>query len=255
MKTLFLLLITSSVVVQAQENLKVSIAQMAIDSSMHPAFTVDIPQTESKKAIKIWGDQLVPKNIFSTFKKIPKMEKEDKDKWYISGVVVDEICPDTLTVYTRINSYKDGISFATLFQSEKGFIGGDDSEIELNQRVENYVRKNAVEIYKQAVQDELDGLKKELKKMENDYSGYGKDNKKLDRKARESQSNVDVLRAGSGISISEEGLKEIKKEEKDQRKYEKKKDKNTNKQEKLEKEIKKMEDEIKAVQEKLKNIK
>lgn len=258
---LFFIIVFSVLHLNAQENLEVKLAQLAIDSGMQPAFVVDIPQAESKNAIKIWEDRLVPKDLFSTFKKLPKMEKEDKDKWFISGVVIDEISPDTLKIYTRINSYKGGISFSTLFKTDQGFIGSDTGNSELNQRAMAYVRANAVEIYRQAVQDELDELKKELKKMEKDYDAFNKDNRKLNKKSRESETNLTILNPKplENESItplpSEEKQKEIKKEEKALKKYEKKIDKNTNKQKKLEKDIKKKEDEIKEVEAKLKNIK
>jgi len=204
---------------------------------------------------------LVPKSMFSTFKKLPKMEKEDKDKWYIDGVVVSEICPDTLNVFTRITSYKDRISFAAMFKTPRGFIGNDNGASELDQRASSYLRSHAVEVYKDAVQNELDDLEKELKKMEKDYSGYDKDNRKLDRKSSESESNLNVLNSpnklstASSGSVSEEKMKEIKKEEKAVKKYSKQIDKNEDRQKKLQKDMDKKEDEIKAVKQKLKNIK
>ncbi len=264
MKTILtLVLVASCATIYAQKDVVIVMTKMAIDTAMEPAFVVDIPQTESKKAVKMWEDRLVPKNLFSAFKSEPKMEKEDKEKWQIHGVVVDEICPDTLSVYTRINSFSDGISFAALFKTDKGFIGDKSSSEETIQRVKSYLRSHAVEVYRQAVQDELDDLEKELKKMENDYDSYGKDNRKLDRKSDNSQSTLNALSAHSKKDAStllteeqlDEKLKEIKKEEKALKKYEKKMDKNSDKQKKLAREIDKLEEEIKLVQQKLLNIK
>jgi len=244
----------------AQENIEVKMSERAIDSVMQPAFVVEIPQAESKDAIKMWEDQLVPRNLFDTFKKLPKMEKEDKDKWYIKGVVIDAVSSDTLTVFTRITAMKDRISFAALFESENGFIGNDPSSTPIEDRTSAYLRTFAVEVYKQAVQNELDELEKELKKMENDFSGYEKDNRKLDRKSTESQSNLSTLEktpinTNSTGTSSEEQMKEIRKEEKALKKYSKQIGKNENKQDKLVREIEKKKEEIKEVQQKLRTIK
>lgn len=245
----------------AQEDIEVQITKMAIDSSMQPAFVVEIPQAKSNDALKMWEDRLVPKGMFSAFKKLPRMEKEGKDKWYINDVVVSEICPDTLSVFTRITSLKDRISFATLFKTPNGFIGNDNGANELNNRASAYLRSHAVEVYKDAVQNELDDLEKELQKMEKDYDGYDKDNRKLGRKSSESESNLNILNdpkissTESAGSLSEEKMKEIKKEEKAVKQYSKKIDKNESRQKKLSREIDKKKDEIKTVKQKLRNIK
>ena len=72
MKSLLLIVILSSAIqLAAQENIEVKMTQMAIDSTMQPAFVVEIPQAESNDALKMWEDRLVPKSMFSTFKKLP----------------------------------------------------------------------------------------------------------------------------------------------------------------------------------------
>ncbi|MFV0593583.1 MAG: hypothetical protein ACK5M7_19585 [Draconibacterium sp.] len=262
MKTLLsVIILLVAFQLSAQENLKVSTSKMAINSAMQPAFVVEIPQAESTNAIKMWENRLVPKNLFDTFKRLPKMEKEGKDKWYIHGVVVSEICPDTLSIYTRITSLKNGIVFAALFETPSGFIGTGKGESELEQRASAYLRIHAVEVYKEAVENELDEQEKQLKKMEKEYAGYDKDNRKLDRKSSDSQSNLNILNGPQDLSSESSGLlsdekgKEIKKEEKAVKKYSKKIDKNEDRQKKLAKEIDKKESEIKAVKQKLKNIK
>jgi len=243
----------------AQEKISVQQKEWAIDNAMQPAFVVEIPQTTGKKAINLWEKTLVPKNIFDTFKKLPKMEKEEKNQWVIKRVFISEICPDTVDVYTRINETKDRITFVTLFNNNGNFIGNNSNQAG---NASEYVRKYALELYRQGVNTELDDLKKELKKMESDYTGYNKDNRKLNRKSNDSQSSLNIMKTPSEASapiLSEEQMadkqKEIKKEEKALKKYSKKMDKNTDKQKKLTKEIKKKEDEIKAVEEKLRNIK
>ncbi|HPF50202.1 MAG TPA: hypothetical protein PK335_01445 [Draconibacterium sp.] len=258
---LFFILLFGVLNLMGQENIEVKISKLAIDSEMQSAFVVEIPQANSKDAIKIWEDQLVPRNLFDTFKKLPKMEKEDKDKWYINGVVIDAVSPDTLSVFTRITTLKDRILFAASFKSENGFIGNDPSNTSLVERTSSYLRSYAIEAYRQAVQNELDGLEKDLKKMENDYSGYEKDNRKLNRKTTKIQSNLNTLvetnplNSPATSATSEEQIKEIKKEEKALKKHSKQVDKNENKQDKLAREIKKKQDEIKDVKQKLRKIK
>ncbi len=258
---IFSVLLFGTLYINAQENIEVKMSELAIDSLMQPAFVVEIPQADDKTAIKMWEDQLVPKNLLSTFKKLPSMEKEDKGKWQINGIVIDEICPDTLTVFTRITSLKDRISFAALFKTPAGFIGSNENN-QMEQRTSAYLRSYAVQVYKEAVQKELDDLEKELKKMENNYSGYDKDNRKLERKSTEGESALKTMNASVETSTSvlteeqmKEKQKEIKKEEKALKKYTNQMDRNSDKQKKLSKEIKNQEEEIKATKEKLRNIK
>ena len=55
--------------VSAQKKIEVEMTKLAVESSMQPAFVVEIPQADSKDAIKMWEDQLVPRNLFDIFKK------------------------------------------------------------------------------------------------------------------------------------------------------------------------------------------
>lgn len=253
---IFIMILFASTEVFAQEEIKVQQKEWAVGDKMQPAFVVEVPQTNAKDAINLWEKTLVPKNIFDTFKKLPKMEKEEKNEWVIQKVLIGEICPDSLDVYTRITETKDRITFAALFDNYGSFIGNNSNEAK---NAKEYVRNYAVELYRQGVNNELDDLKKELKKKEKDLTGYEKDNRKLDRKSENSQSNLSLQResstATSSLEESEELLKEMKKEEKAIKKYAKKIDKNSGKQKKLKKEINKIEDEIKDVERKLKNIK
>lgn len=253
---IFIMILFASTQVFAQEEIKVQQKEWAVGDKMQPAFVVEVPQTNAKDAINLWEKTLVPKNIFDTFKKLPKMEKEEKNEWVIQKVLIGEICPDSLDVYTRITETKDRITFAALFDNYGSFIGNNSNEAK---NAKEYVRNYAVELYRQGVNNELDDLKKALKKKEKDLTGSEKDNRKLDRKSEESQSNLSFQResstATSSLEESEERLKEMKKEEKAIKKYAKKIDKNSGKQKKLNKEINKIEDEIKDVERKLKNIK
>lgn len=253
---IFILALLINAQIYAQEEIKVQQEDWAIGDKMQPAFVVEIPQTNAKDAINLWEKTLVPKNIFDTFKKLPKMEKEEKNEWVIQKVLISEVCPDSLDVYTRIDETKDRITFAALFDNSGSFIGGKSNQAENAQK---FVRNYALELYRQGVNEELDDLKKELKKLESDVKAYEKDNRKLDRKSEESQSILSAHSENSAAAAileqDEEKLKEIKKEEKALEKYAKTIDKNSDKQKKLDKEIDKIEDEIKDVERKLKNIK
>ncbi len=255
-RLLFIGILLNTIQVFAQEEIKVQQKEWAVGDKMQPAFIVEVPQTNAKDAINLWEKTLVPKNIFDTFKKLPKMEKEEKNEWVIHKVLISEVCPDSLDVYTRINETKDRITFAALFDNYGSFIGNNSNEAK---NAKEYVRNYAVELYRQGVGNELDDLKKELKKKEKDLTNYEKDNRKLNRKSEESQSNLSFHRenstATSSLEQSEERLKEIKKEEKAIKKYAKKADRNSGKQKKLKREINKIEDEIKNVERKLRNIK
>ncbi|WP_297085833.1 hypothetical protein [uncultured Draconibacterium sp.] len=252
-----ILFITGTTGLWAQENISVKMIDLAIDSSMQSAFVVEIPEASAKKAIKIWEDRLVPKNLLSTFKKVPRMEKTNKDTWQIDGIVIEEICADSLSITTRITPLKGKIVFATLYKTPSGFIGSANTNNDLTERTRKFLRSHAIEVYKDAVAEELDQLEKELKKMNNSYDAYSKDNRKLKRKTDDSESTLELMtnteKNQTGATTLEE-LKEIEKERKAQKKYAKKIDNNSAKQKKLSKEIRKKEKEIEAVEEKLKNI-
>lgn len=282
-RILLAILLLQSVFAFAQKTIEVHQKAWAVSDSMQPAFVVDVPQTTGKKAINLWEKTLVPKNIFDAFKNLPKMEKEEKNKWIIRQLVVDEICPDTLDVYTRISENLDGITFATLLDNNGTFIG-NESNSTAAQKANAYVRSFAVELYKQAVQDELDNLERELKKMRNAYSDYERDNKKLARKTNELNSEIEAnnqdlahtkmmiktkqmsLEDGSVTHLSNEALeelhenvkettKEIKKLKRGIKSCEKRIDKNIEKQKETNREIAQQENEILQVTQKLNNIK
>lgn len=251
--------------ITAQENLSVRISNQVFNAETQPAFIVDIPQADSKDVIKMWENQLAPRNIFDTFKKLPKMKKESKEKWVMSDVVVNEICPDTLTIYTRIISLQDHITFGTMFQSPKGFIGAANGNREINVKASTYVRNFAVEMYKDAVDKEIDELEIELKKMENNYNQFDKDNKKLTEKSSESQSNIIMLSDEGQANSIEQGSysfdqlkereKQLKKEQKATKKYLKKIEENQREQTQLKLDIEKKKQEIVAAKDKWINIK
>jgi len=284
MKKLLLVgLLLQSIWAFSQEKIEVQEKDWAIADAMQPAFIVDIPQTTGKKAINLWEKTLVPKNIFDAFKNLPKMEKEEKNKWVIRQLVIDAICADTLDVYTRISENQAGITFATLFDNNGTFIGSQSNSVAA-EKANAYVRSYAIELYKQAVQDEIDDLEKELKKMRNNYSSYEKDNKKLERKASDLRAEIvstnnDLSNTkmmiktkqlstadGSVTPLSEEALEELRDDEKATAKAikklkkgvkscEKKIDKNVEKQKDLNREIQQQENEIQVVTQKLNNIK
>jgi len=284
MKKLLLVgLLLQSIWAFSQEKIEVQEKDWAIADAMQPAFIVDIPQTTGKKAINLWEKTLVPKNIFDAFKNLPKMEKEEKNKWVIRQLVIDAICADTLDVYTRISENQAGITFATLFDNNGTFIGSQSNSVAA-EKANAYVRSYAIELYKQAVQDEIDDLEKELKKMRNNYSSYEKDNKKLERKASDLRAEIvstnnDLSNTkmmiktkqlstadGNVTPLSEEALEELRDDEKATAKAikklkkgvkscEKKIDKNVEKQKDLNREIQQQENEIQVVTQKLNNIK
>ena len=81
MKRLLLIgILLNAIHVFAQEEIKVQQKEWAVEDKMQPAFVVEVPQTNAKDAINLWEKTLVPKNIFDTFKKLPKMEKQEKKR-------------------------------------------------------------------------------------------------------------------------------------------------------------------------------
>lgn len=275
-------LLLQSILAFSQEKIEVLEREWALNDTMHPAFVVNVPQATGKNAINLWEKTLVPKNLFDAFKNLPKMEKEEKNKWLIRQLVIDEICADTLDVYTRISENQAGITFATLLDNNGTFIG-NESNSTAAQKANAYVRSFAVELYKQAVQDEIDNLEKELKKMRNNYSGYEKDNKKLARKADDLKAEMvttsnDLANTkmmiktkqlstadGTVSPLSEQALEELHESEKESAKAikklkkgvkscEKKIDRNIEKQKELTREIQQQENEIQQVTQKRNNI-
>lgn len=280
---IFIGLLLGIMQLSAQENIEIKVKERAVNGAMQPAFMVDIPQISSKDAIKLWEKTLVPKSLIDNLKKMPKMEKEEKNKWVMKDIIVDKVSPDTFNIYTRIDENDSGIAFAALFEKNGEFIGKDSKKKE-TEKAKSYVRKFAVEAYRQSVQGEWEDLQKEVKKMQKQYSNLENDNNKIDRQTVEVKSSLDRLNEeltekrktyNNGGELADGELKstlsdeakeqlsesiktkekEIKKAKKQIEKYARNVDKNKSKQEELTRSIEETKTKIESVKTKLENIK
>jgi len=206
-----------------------------------------------------------------------------KDEWIIKDVVIDEISPDTLSVYSQVSSFPGNIYVRIFLQNEDGFLGSPGTSEQAAGAAGSFIRKYAVELYRQAVEKELKEEENKLKSLDSDYNKMDRQNRSFNKKINKAEKQEDSLRddlkdekkllketrksEDPGISpdakeAAQEELeknikdvnKDIKKAEKAQSKFEKRIDKNESKQEDLEEEIEMQRVRVNEVKRKLESI-
>jgi flagellar biosynthesis GTPase FlhF len=263
----------------AQVPLEVKIEPRPSSQGMQAAFEVIVPQATPDDAMKLWEKTITSGGLFS---KSPKMENI-KDEWIIKDIVIDEISPDTLNVYSQVSSFPGNIYVRIFLHNEDGFLGSPGTSEQAAGAAGSFIRNYAVELYRQAVEKELKEEENKLNSLEGDYNKMDRQNRSYNKKINKAEKEEDSLRddlkdekkllkdtrksEDSGKSTEEKEAaqeeleknikdvsKDIKKAEKSQSRFEKKIDKNETQQEDLEEKIEMQRERVNEVKRKLESI-
>ena len=281
MRTIFTsLFILAAIILQAQVTIEVKVESRPSSHGVQPAFEVLVPQATDKEAMDLWKKTLLPGGLF---KKEPKMLKI-KDEWAVNNIVINEISPLPVNIFAQVNSFTGSIYFRAFFQAENGFLGTQGSPEESVNAASQYVRKFAVELYRDAVGNELKQEEKKLKNLENDLSRLQRQNKSYNNKIsdaqkdehdlkREAQLNEDLLKNQQNVIETDtsdpkgrsakdqlekqvkDTQKDIEKTQKSQTKFSRKVNKNERDQDDKAHEIELQKQKVDEVRTKLNNIK
>ena len=259
----------------AQQPIEVNIEQRPTSFGIQPGFEMLVPQATPNEAIDLWKKTVAPKKLL---KKTPKMKKI-KDEWWINNIVIDDISSMPLNVITQVASYPGHIYVRIFFQSESGFLGSPGSSEKTGQAAINYIRTYGVDLYRLAVEKELNEEERKLKVLENNLNrlqrknnSYGdaisdvmQDKASLSMDAQyqndllnnDGRNQLGVIGEASKEDLSDQlktTQKELKKAEKAEKRLNKKVNKNVKEQREIANEIEKQKEKVEEVKTKLNNI-
>jgi hypothetical protein len=256
----------------AQEPIEVVITEHPSSFGVKPAFEVVVPQATPREAIDLWKKTIAPWKLFG---RSPKMKKVE-DEWIVNNVLIDDISSRPLDVITQVSSFPGNIYVHIFMRSENGFIGAPDSLHYTDELTAEYIREYAVELYRQAVdqeldeeEDELHQLEREMRKLERKHKRYAtkmgdalKDKSELRGEAGEQKAFLEETEFGEGENEAGEALKdelkstekEIKKARRTESRMKRKIRKNERDQREIARKIEEQEIRVEEVSEKLGNI-
>jgi len=180
---LFLMATFSLVMAQVSE------AEKAMSQGVNNAVVVNIPNTTTKIAEKVWKDYA--KQFSGKTKRNRKSEE-----WTTTGGKISGIGIDDLTVYAQIQSNNDDVELAMWIPMSEGYLSSTAHGEEYKE-AEKLLNDYALEVKIETVKQELNGEEKTLSKLEKDLKKLKKDNE---------GHHKDIKNAEQDIDDSEKGL-------------------------------------------------
>lgn len=154
----------------------------AISKGTQPGLEVKIYQADKKDVEKEWSKR-IRQNTKS------KVEEENNEI-YITETYLDPISSDPVNVYSIINEYRDYIELNAFFELKDKFITKANNETEYL-GAKKLVREFALQMYKEAVENELKEEEKKLKDMEGDLKKLVNENDKLHKNISQNERDID----------------------------------------------------------------
>jgi len=180
---LIILLLISTITISLAQ---VSEEEKAMSQGVNNAIVVNIPNTTTKIAEKVW------KNFAKQFKGKTKRNRK-AEEWKTSGGKVSGIGEDGLTVYAQIQSESDDVELSMWIPMSDGYLSSTDYKDEFEE-AEKLLNDYALEVKIETVKQELNGeeknlskLEKDLKKLKKDNEGYHKDIKNAEKAIDDSE--------------------------------------------------------------------
>lgn len=192
-KYILLFLVFAGLAAFAQEEIKVSIQERPSSQGLQPAFEVEIPQATTNDAIHILERTLAPRGFFGMFRKSPKLIPE-KDEWIMRDIEIKKISDSPLNVYAQVSTFPERIFVKIFFQENDNFIGFTESSNAKNENISRFVRDYAVEVYRHAVEKELNHEEGILKSLENDLRKMGRQQSSFEQRVKNLKSDNNDMR-------------------------------------------------------------
>lgn len=187
---------------------QVSEEEKAMSQGIYNAIVVNIPNTTTKIAEKVWKDYA--KQFKGKTKKNRKAEE-----WKTEGGRIAGIGESDLTIYTQIQSESEDVELAMWIPMSDGYLSSADYG-EAYKEAEKLLNDYALEVRIETVKQELNGeektlskLEKDLKKLKKDNEGYHKDIKNAEREIENSEKDLitnadDQKEAVKNVRIAED---------------------------------------------------
>jgi hypothetical protein len=198
---LFMVLMSFSA--SSQEVIEVKNIKATMSKGMQTCYLVEIPQADLKIVQQNWIKKLQE----GTKIKVKVINQE----LLLAGVVKIELSPDTANIYSLLIQKENRIVLNVFVEFDSVFFEPKEDKTDLasdkiDNSIKNYVRSFAVDQYKLAVGNDLEGEQKVLEKMQDDLKKLEKDNEnmvkdisslendidKTEREIKEIESNIDL---------------------------------------------------------------
>ncbi len=207
MRVLIALLVLSANLTFAQDSLSVKEIHETISKGYKPGYSVYIPKAGYKDIQSIWKKQL---------KNDGKSDvSEKKNELILAKTILSDICPDSITIYSKVTPAASGITGATLsvfVMLRDSFITSDVNP-SVDGGIKSYMRTFAVNQYRNSVVNELTAEQKKLSVLKEDLRRMERENENCTKRINSGKNNI--ARFQEQISANEDNL-ETKKGEVDQ---------------------------------------
>ncbi len=176
---IILLLISTITITLAQ----VSEEEKAMSQGVNNAVVVNIPNTTTKIAEKVWKDYA--KQFKGKTKKNRKAEE-----WRTTGGNISGIGEGNLKVYAQIQSESDDVELSMWISMSDGYLSSADHNDEFKE-AEKLLNDYALEVRIETVKQELNGEEKNLAKFEKDLKKLKKDNEDYHKDIKNAEKDIE----------------------------------------------------------------
>jgi len=175
---------------KAQNPILVSEDSLNFGQSMMPALTVIIPESNYERTLKAWTRELQS----NTKSKLAT----DNDGMSIFGVLIKEISPNSLNVYSKMMNLDSMVKLSVAFEIKKDqYIESITGEPSFT-NAKSYIKEFAKNQYIEVAKDQLDAEDKKLRDLQRELSSLEKENANLQASIR-SNNNIIVDEKGNII--------------------------------------------------------
>jgi hypothetical protein len=189
---------------RAQEKIEVTNIQALMSKGLQTCYAVAIPEADRNIVQQNWIKKLQ--------EGVKNKVKTINQELVLSNVVKSELSKDTMTIYSLIIQREENrVILNVFFEIGGAFFGPKEDKTDLasdqtDNNIKNYIRSFAVEQYRLAVSNELEGehkvmeslqddlkkLVKEEESMTRENSSYENDIDKTEREIKQIESNIDL---------------------------------------------------------------
>lgn len=182
LSTLVLLVLVSSLVVNAQTPIKVSEDSLTFGKGHLPGLSVLIPEVTYEKVLKAWTRDLQS----GTKSKIVT----ENGAMSIFGAKIKEISPNPINVYSRLSNIDSAVKLTVAFELKKDqYIEKPAGETDVN-NARLYLKNFAKGLYLDLAKDQADVEDKKLRELQKDLSSLEKEKSRLQKTIQSDNSDI-----------------------------------------------------------------
>ena len=202
MKTIYafvFLLFIPIIGIKSQVPISVSQDSLKIGKSIIPGLTVNIPEANYEKTLKVWIKTLET----GTKSKVVT----ENNEMSIFGAKTKDIVPTTLNVYSRLIARDSSLQLSASFELGKDkYIDKASGETDYD-KAKNFLRQFAKDQYIAVAEDRVDVEDKKLKDIQKELSSLEKEKTRLQKSIQ--SNNSTILSEKDNITVQNNELKTV----------------------------------------------